>query len=124
MDPLDQEEEEKFIEVEKMRLHIPPSEKSATLDFLTHKEKKIVVLQIEKAQKKRTVNMVETDENASLPPGWEAQRLDQLRKKIHEDFDGTALRDEVIPNPPVRGLYGYAHIPLQPDAVPTRTKPF
>jgi hypothetical protein len=68
--------------------------------------------------------MVDGDERARLLPGWEAQKLEELREKIHADFDGTALREEVLTNPSVRGLYVYAHIPLQPNAVPTRTKPF
>jgi hypothetical protein len=46
-----------------------------------------------------------------------------LRADIHRDFDGTALREEIVPDPPVRGDYGYAYIPLQADAVPTRQKP-
>ena len=120
----DENEEELLLQVDKLKLHIPPCEKSATLDFLSDKEKGIVAQNVRKHAQIRVVNMVDTNESASLPPGWDASKLEQLRAKIHADFDGTALREEVIPNPPVRGLYGYAHIPLVPQAVPTRTKPF
>ena len=44
--------------------------------------------------------------------------------RTHQLFDGTALREEVLPDPPVRGLYGYAYIPLEHNATPTRAKPF
>ena len=51
-------------------------------------------------------------------------RVEMLRTKIHEDYDGVVLRDEVIPNPPVRGPNGYAYIPLKEGAIPQRQKPF
>ena len=54
----------------------------------------------------------------------DVDRVEKLRKKIHEDFDEKVLRKEVRPNPPERGLNGYAYIPLKPDAVPFRQKPF
>jgi hypothetical protein len=31
---------------------------------------------------------------------------------------------EITPNPPVRGRYGYAFIPLKENATPTRARPF
>ena len=54
----------------------------------------------------------------------EESRVEDYRKKIHDAYDGTVLREEVIPDPPVRGKYGYAKILLKPDAVPQRQKPF
>ena len=54
----------------------------------------------------------------------EDPRVEQFRAKIHEDYDGTVLRTDVLPDPPVRGPYGYAYIPLVDKAVPTRSKPF
>ena len=29
-------------------------------------------------------------------------------KKIHDEFDDVVLRTEITPNPPVRGIYGWA----------------
>ena len=49
-------------------------------------------------------------------------RLDELRAKLHQDYDGKVLRKEVIPDPPERGQYGMAYIPLKPDAQPKRQK--
>jgi hypothetical protein len=52
------------------------------------------------------------------------KRLKNSGEKVHADFDGKVLRDEVLPNPPVRGMYGYAYIPLKEDAEAKRQKPF
>ena len=59
----------------------------------------------------------------------EAEELDdaqfsQLRTKIQEDFEGCVLGTEPPIDPPVRGRYGYAFIPLKCDAMPTRSRPF
>jgi hypothetical protein len=50
-DPWDEEEEELIMEVEKMRLHIPPVEPSATLDFLSEEELNMVAQRIGKRKK-------------------------------------------------------------------------
>ena len=46
------------------------------------------------------------------------------REKIHKEFDDVVLRTEIIPDPPVRGRYGYAFIPLKEGYTPIRQKPF
>ena len=51
-------------------------------------------------------------------------RIEEFRARIHKDYDGSVLCTEVLPDPPVRGPYGYAYIPLVDKAVPTRSKPF
>ncbi len=60
------------------------------------------------------------EENGEVEPPY----VEEMRKKIHEDYDGTALGSEPPIDPPVRGRYGYANITLKSDAVPTREKPF
>ena len=54
----------------------------------------------------------------------EDPRIQAFRTKIHEDYDGVVMCSDVTPDPPVRGPYGYAYIPLVDKAVPTRSKPF
>jgi hypothetical protein len=54
----------------------------------------------------------------------EDPRIEGLRQKIHEEYDGVVLRTEVIPNPPVRGVNGEAMIILKEGAVPQGQKPF
>ena len=39
-------------------------------------------------------------------------------------FGDSVLSGEVLPDPPVRGPYGYAHIPLKDNPIPQREKPF
>ena len=60
--------------------------------------------------------------------GKESGLMNERRKKfrdaISRDYEGTVLRSEVFSDPPVRGQYGYAYIPLKEGAVPTRQKPF
>ena len=53
-------------------------------------------------------------------------RVEDFRKQLHEDFDGSVLRTNlpVMKELPDRGPYGYAYIPLVENAVPTRQKPF
>ena len=46
------------------------------------------------------------------------------REKIHKEFDDVVLRTEIIPDPPVRGRYGYAFIPLKEGYTPIRQKTF
>ena len=65
------------------------------------------------ASEVRTFHTSEVDEP-------EKERIEELVKKIHEDFDGSALESKVKPDPPVRGKYGYAYVPLKEGAVPTR----
>ena len=54
----------------------------------------------------------------------EDHRIVQLREDIHRDYDDVFLGTEPLKDPPVRGPYGYAYIPLKENAVPTRAKPF
>ena len=92
---------------------------------LEQDELQIVDAQLQRASVTHQVRVIEVGQNPdSLPAGWDEQKLEKLREKIHQDFDGTALREEVFPDPPVRGLYGYAFIPLQENAIPVREKPF
>ena len=49
-------------------------------------------------------------------------QISELREKFLKEFEGTVFRDKVVPDPPVRGQYGYAFIPLKEGAVPTRAK--
>ena len=54
----------------------------------------------------------------------EDPQIEKYREAIFERFGKTVLTAEVIPDPPVRGPYGYAYIPLKEHAIPQREKPF
>ncbi len=44
----------------------------------------------------------------------EEKRIEEFRRKIHEIYDGTALGTTVPKDPPGRGPFGEAFIPLVP----------
>ena len=54
----------------------------------------------------------------------EIERVEELRKKIIQEFTGTVLCDKLPKEQPIRGRYGCAYIPLKDDAVPTQQRPF
>ena len=64
------------------------------------------------------------DHNEDDDGNKKEERLRVLRQDIQKKYEGTVFRSSVFPDPPVRGLYGYAFIPLKEGAKPTRQKPF
>ena len=117
--------QEKIMLVNKMRLHIENDQMGIRREFLSESENQEVVKRLDEPLEERKIREITiTPEMEKLPEGWDKERIENLRAKLHEDYDGTALRDEIEPDPPVRGLFGYAYIPLQENAVPTRQKPF
>ena len=64
----------------------------------------------------------------SARPTWgeaeeEDPRVAGWRNELLEEFGKTVLSGEIVPNPPVRGPYGYAYIQLKEGAVPQREMP-
>ena len=51
-------------------------------------------------------------------------KVEELRNQILEDYKETAFRKELWPDPPLRGTYGMATIPLKEGAVPFTAKAF
>ena len=51
-------------------------------------------------------------------------RVEELRAKLQMDYGDKVLRSEVFEDPPERGVYGYAYLPLKEGAEPKRQKPF
>ena len=74
---------------------------------------------MDKVERAITSIFITRGDGAESDPG-----LEELSAKLHEDYDGIVLRDEVISNPPMRGDFGYANIPLKDNAQSTRQKPF
>ena len=90
-------------------------------DLLTDAENRIVAEQLLHMNKDMRIRGVIQEYRDDNP---EDARAEEFRKKIHEDYDGTVLREEVYPDPPERGAYGYARIDLKDGAIPQRQKPF
>ena len=51
-------------------------------------------------------------------------RISQLRDQIISDYTGSVFCDKLPSNPPNRGRYGVAFIPLKENAQPTWSRPF
>ncbi|EPS64205.1 hypothetical protein M569_10576 [Genlisea aurea] len=59
---------------------------------------------------------------ARMASETEEERVEELRRRIFEDFEGKVLDVQVPRDPPSRGPFGTAHIYLKPGAQPTRQK--
>ncbi len=57
-------------------------------------------------------NLTEWGENQAL--------VDELRAKLHADYDGIVLCDEALHDPPVRGPHCEARIYVKPGAEPKK----
>jgi len=119
IDISDEDLEKYLLSVQKMRLELP-SEGFDEPAELTDEEIDVVVQNLLKAPESLSCNYIEPHECT----GVEDPRIGEYRKKIHELYNGTVLCQEVKPDPPVRGMYGYAHIALKEKAVPQRKHPF
>ena len=51
-------------------------------------------------------------------------RISQLREQIISDYTGSVFCEKLPTNPPNRGRYGVAFIPLKDNAQPTWSRPF
>ena len=113
------EQEKHFLLVQKMGLRVTGMDANDPCDRLTKSEQRIIAQKLFEHRKESHVRGIIQAYSQS-----NEERLEKYRDKIHEDFDGKVLRDEVIPDPPVRGPYGYAKILLKDGAIPQRQKPF
>ena len=94
------ENQEKMLLLNKMRLHIDSGVHTVHQDFLREPELQEIAKRIELPQRVHKIrDVIVAPEDEELPEGWEKKRIEEFRKKIHEHFDGTALREEIIPDP-------------------------
>jgi hypothetical protein len=106
--------------LEHLGLEIPHLDDNARSWSLSKEERQIVKRRI----LARDVSGVRTVIIAKGDSAVENPQVQSYRDKIHAEYDGLVLCKEVIPNPPVRGRYGEAFIPLKSDAIPQRQKTF
>ena len=109
-------------QLQAMDLEVPDSEGEGNFVHprkLTPSELSVVVNQI--GVRKHKINaLIEVEEQAEI----QNERVQGYREEILSRYAKTVLTAEVLPDPPVRGPYGYAHITLKDNAVPQREKPF
>ena len=103
-----------------MRLKVPDDLENEASCELNDEELDYVGEQLDKVNERNIRStVVSRGDFAEKDP-----RVEELRKKMHDEYDGVVLRDEFLPNPPVRGDYGHAFIPLKEGAESQRSKPF
>ena len=54
----------------------------------------------------------------------EEERVEEFRRKVMEEYQGTVLTSILSKDPPKRGPYGHAKSTLKDGAIPMRQKPF
>ena len=105
---------------EKLGLHMPPGSKGK-VEYLNHKDIAFLAAKFSEEQPPAQIRgMIIAREGG---PETE-ERIATLKEAILRDFGGKVLRSTVFPDPPERGRYGYAYIPLKEGAEPVRQKPF
>jgi hypothetical protein len=117
--PGDEEGEKRFLKLAKLGLAVNTLKDPELLEFLDNSEMELVVEKMSQVPKAHWVRRL-------IRAGDEAQQeevVEKLREKIAADYEGTVLRDTLIPGLHVRGMFGYAYIPLKDGAMPTRQKP-
>ena len=115
-------EDDGFLQVEKLGLYLPEEGEGVEREYLTRAEKMVVWKNLKEVEGyERTQAAIEVTKNNGMV---NAEKIKKLREAIHRDYDGTVMREGIWPDPPVRGLYGEAYIPLIEGAVPQRQKPF
>ena len=120
------EESRKTENIENWNLHIPVSGSVQGKQILGKQTLEIIQEKLELAdyQKQKMVVASLIVEHEGLEEKSENPLVEELREKIFQDYTGTVICEELRPNPPVRGKYGYAFIPLKEGAAPQRCKPF
>ena len=110
----------------KYGLHVPLSGYGQKVTFLNEKEKRVLAEKLAKLdspiqEKNRMIIAREGEEKSST---GEEDKILELKQRIMQDYKDTVLRTTLFLDPPERGQYGYAYMPLKEGAVPVRQKPF
>jgi len=108
--------------LQKMDLKLPPNSEELQTRSLSKTDLRCIerVLSRSEATPERYVRpLVMTPE-----PNGDDPLVAKLTEALHSEYDGEVLGTEVVPDPPIRGPYGQAYIPLKEGAVPYRTRPF
>jgi hypothetical protein len=111
-----------LLDLQKMNLHLPLEGFDMQPKFLGKKELHTIARRLAEspAEDRLIYPIIQARDSGDVGD----PRVAAFQGKIYKDFEGEVLGAEVPPDPPVRGPYGYAQIPLKEGAVPTRQKPF
>jgi hypothetical protein len=112
-----------LFDLRKMALSMPMEGFDQKIEFLSGDMLKNVAHNLEKVVplRQQIHHMIVAREGVD---NEDDTRVTNLRERVLSDYDGTVFRSAPYPDPPVRGPYGYAYIPLKEGAKPIRQKPF
>lgn len=114
--------------IKKLDLQLPPDEQKMPLGQREQPLKKAELKHIRRILQK--IEKLDAPDKQVRPliltpePTEPEAKVKELEEALHRDFDGVVLGTEVLPDPPIRGPYGQAYIPLKEGAIPYRTRPF
>jgi hypothetical protein len=89
--------DEELLEIAKLQLHLPLFAYESEIQPLCQSEMQEVVETLKKGQEPVKLDSLIVAHGDCAEGD---AKVEELRKKIHEDFDGTVLREDLIPNPP------------------------
>ena len=109
---------------EKFGLHLPEMGFDQRLRFLEADDLKEVAAHVDHSESPLHIDRMIIAREGGEASSSVTSKITEYRERFLKEYEGTVFRDKVFPDPPVRGKYGFAHIPLKEGAVPTRAKPF
>ena len=99
---------------------LPPQSYALKKDRLLPHEAQHIARQLQRGERRKIEALIEVNDTGE---GGDP-RIPEFTEKIIKRFGETVLTGKIIPDPPVRGPYGYAYILLKENADPQRQKPF
>jgi hypothetical protein len=110
-----------LVQVQKMQYKIPGDTQQGDCE-LRKIDKEEIAMRLRQVEG-QTIGRVITSDSEPTEWGENQALVDELRAKLHADYDGVVLCDEALPDPPVRGPHCEARIYLKPGAEPKKQKP-
>jgi hypothetical protein len=118
--PQHEDLEERLLQIQKLQLCVPRDTENG--DNMLSKQAQLEISEQLKKTEEMTVARVITSDSRDSEWGELQALVDELRAKLHEDYDNVVLGEEIFPNPPHRGPHCTAHIFLKPGAQPKKQK--
>ena len=100
--------EKRLIEICKLQLTVPGD--TEIRDMKLSRKSNVQILQKFEKVNAAEIARVITTEKSETEWGEHQPLVDELRDKLHKDYDGVVLCDEALPDPPDRGPHCTARI--------------
>jgi hypothetical protein len=112
--------EERLLQIQKLQLCVPRDTENG--DNMLSRQAQLEISEQLRKTEEMTVARVITSDSSDSEWGEHQALVDELRAKLHEDYDNIVLGEEIFPDPPHRGPHCTAHIFLKPGAQPKKQK--